>query len=56
MIAYRPTDGDVQSTRVTWKPRTCFLMAQMGGPLPANVARREAADLPTAPPSALPDR
>lgn len=38
MIAYRPTDGDVQSTRVTWKPRTCFLMAQMGGPLPANVA------------------
>jgi hypothetical protein len=39
MIVYRPTDGDVQTTRVAWKPRTCFVMTQMGQPIPADVAR-----------------
>lgn len=37
MIFYRPTDGDVESTPVTWRPRTCFLMAAMGKSVPANV-------------------
>jgi len=39
MIAYRPTDGDVHAARIAWKPRTCFVMAQMGAPIPATVTR-----------------
>ena len=39
MIVYRPTDGDVQTTRIEWKTRTCFLMAQIGQPLPVAVVR-----------------
>jgi hypothetical protein len=37
MIYYRPTDGDVESTPVNWRPRTCFLMAAMGSSVPAEV-------------------
>ena len=37
MIFYRPTDGDVGSAPVKWRPRTCFLMAAMGGLLPREV-------------------
>lgn len=37
MIFYRPTDGDVDSVPVTWRPRTCFLMSAMGNPLPPEV-------------------
>lgn len=37
MIFYRPTDGDVDSAPVAWRPRTCFLMAAMGKPLPAEL-------------------
>ena len=37
MIFYRPTDGDVESTPVNWRPRTCFLMAAMGRSIPAEV-------------------
>jgi hypothetical protein len=37
MIFYRPTDGDVNSVPVKWRPRTCFLMTSMGNPLPAEV-------------------
>lgn len=36
MIFYRPTDGDVDSVPVKWRPRTCFLMAAMGA-VPAEV-------------------
>ena len=45
MIFYRPTDGDVHGTRVPWKPRTCFLMAAMGGSPPKELlsARRRVA-------------
>jgi hypothetical protein len=37
MIFYRPTDGDVESTPVNWRPRTCFLMAAMGSSVPDEV-------------------
>jgi len=45
MIFYRPTDGDVESTPVNWQPRTCFLMAAMGGSVPDEVlsAKRKVA-------------
>lgn len=39
MIFYRPTDGDVFDTPVPWRPRTCFLMAQMKEPPPAELAK-----------------
>lgn len=39
MIFYRPTDGDVDSAPVNWRPRTCFLMAAMGKAVPAEVLR-----------------
>ncbi len=39
MIFYRPTDGDVQVSRILWRPKTCFLMAAMAAPLPADVVR-----------------
>lgn len=39
MIFYRPTDGDVLSADVKWRPRTCFLMGAMGGRLPPEVSR-----------------
>ena len=38
MIFYRPTDGDVENTPISWRPRTCFLMAAMGKPIPAEVS------------------
>ena len=34
MIFYRPTDGDVLSAPTKWRPRTAFLMAQLGGTVP----------------------
>lgn len=34
MILYRPTDGDVHSAPIRWRPRTAFLMAQLGGTVP----------------------
>src|SRR4051812_18325345 len=37
MIFYRPTDGDVETSPVAWRLRTCFLMSAMGGSLPAEV-------------------
>lgn len=37
MIFYRPTDGDVDTDPVSWRPRTCFLMGAMGGRLPKVV-------------------
>jgi hypothetical protein len=32
MIYYRPGDGDVHSTAMKWRPRTCFLMTAIGAP------------------------
>jgi hypothetical protein len=34
MIYYRPTDGDPHDAPFTFRPRTCFLMTQMGGAIP----------------------
>ena len=34
MIFYRPTDGDVDSSPILSRPKTCFLMMQLGHPMP----------------------
>ena len=36
MILYRPTDGDVLMSEVKLRPRTCFLMTQLGHPIPVQ--------------------
>jgi len=38
MIFYRPTDGDPQTTRIQYRPRTCFLLTQLGYPVPDILA------------------
>jgi hypothetical protein len=38
VIYYRPTDGDPLTTPVRTRPRTCFLMTQLGGPVPPILA------------------
>lgn len=37
MILYRPTDGDVQTTPGSIRPRSCFIMTQLGGAVPQVV-------------------
>lgn len=37
MILYRPTDGDVQTTPSSVRPRSCFIMTQLGGAVPQSV-------------------
>lgn len=37
MILYRPTEGDVNTNPVIWRPRTCFLMAKLGLQIPDDV-------------------
>lgn len=39
MILYRPTDGDVQTTKIKYRPRTCFVMTQIGTPIPKEVKK-----------------
>ena len=34
MIYYRPTEGDPLTARLRKRPRACFLMTQLGGPIP----------------------
>lgn len=36
MIFYNPTNGDVLSTPISYKPRSCFIMTQLGHDLPDN--------------------
>ena len=36
MIFYSPITGDVQTTKIAYRPRTCFLMTQLGGDIPAE--------------------
>lgn len=38
MIYYRPTDGDPHSLPISYRPKTCFLMTQLGLPVPAEVS------------------
>lgn len=37
MILYRPTDGDVQTTPSSIRPRSCFIMTQLGGAISPRV-------------------
>lgn len=39
MILYRPIDGDVQTTKIKYRPRTCFVMTQLGTPIPREVKK-----------------
>ena len=34
MIFYRPTEGDAFTAKIDYHPRTCFLMTQLGQPVP----------------------
>lgn len=38
MIAYSPLDGDVRQKAISYRPRTCFVMTQLGEPLPERLA------------------
>ncbi len=37
MIIYNPLDGDAITSRITSKPRHCFLITRLGRPIPAGV-------------------
>lgn len=37
MILYRPTDGDVNLAPIKWRPKTAFIMSQLGGRVPTTV-------------------
>ncbi|MCK5075789.1 MAG: hypothetical protein KAR38_05405 [Calditrichia bacterium] len=37
MIYYRPTEGDAFTAKIDYKPRTCFLMTQLGQPIPPEI-------------------
>jgi len=37
MIRYNPTDGDVLSRVVSYRPQTCFIMTKLGGSLPQGI-------------------
>lgn len=41
MIYYRPTDGDPLSGPIKYRPRTCFLMTQLGSPSDKVLAIRQ---------------
>jgi hypothetical protein len=37
VILYRPTDGGVHIAPIKWRPKTAFIMSQLGGNIPASV-------------------
>jgi len=37
MIFYRPTDGDVHTGKIEYRPRTCFLMTRLGSRIPQEI-------------------
>lgn len=39
MILYRPNDGDVYSAKIRYRPRTCFIMTQLGKPIPDDIKK-----------------
>ena len=47
MIIYSPLDGEVLTTQIRSRPRCCFLMTQLGNPVPEGVEaiRRSVSDL-----------
>lgn len=38
MIFYSPVDGDPYTTKINYRPKTCFLMTQLGQPVPKVIA------------------
>jgi hypothetical protein len=38
MILYKPIDGDVQMTKIEYRPRSCFIMTQLGGTIPPIIS------------------
>ena len=34
MIIYNPTDGNVLLTKIQYRPKTCFIITQLGNPIP----------------------
>jgi nucleoside 2-deoxyribosyltransferase len=39
MIIYDPIEGDAYSKKVSYRPRTCFVITQLGEPIPESVNR-----------------
>ena len=39
MIFYNPTDSIVQQTKIKYRPKTCFIMTQLGKPIPPKVTK-----------------
>jgi hypothetical protein len=39
VILYRPLEGDVHTTKVNYRPRTCFIMTQLGEPIPDDIKK-----------------
>jgi len=37
MIFYQPTSGDVQTSKIDFSPRTCFIATQLGIPIPEKI-------------------
>ncbi|NBB79959.1 MAG: hypothetical protein GVY36_11025 [Verrucomicrobia bacterium] len=37
MIYYKPTDGEIQTTPIESRPKHCFLMTQLGEPVPEKL-------------------
>ncbi len=37
MIYYKPTDGEIQTTPIESRPKHCFLMTQLGEPVPEKI-------------------
>ena len=39
MIYYKPTDGEIQTTPIESRPKHCFLMTQLGDPVPEKIEK-----------------
>ena len=37
MILYDPVEGDVLSKHIKYRPQTCFIMTQLGTPIPNEI-------------------
>jgi hypothetical protein len=37
MILYSPIDGNVLASKPSYRPRTCFVMTQLGRPIPTSI-------------------
>ena len=39
MIIYNPTGGDALQTKILYRPKTCFIMTQLGNPIPPKITK-----------------